>query len=247
MPHGFFPATHDYDLPHASVKLRVFLVLESAIRAAWEDMLRVRPDGFDPVRAKENDFTRLLWSLLANDYLPSGRIPGFNKDVFATITRGPEVPNYNGMHPDKKPDLVVYFNFHRSCVQAAFDGIFIEAKPVDAGHKVPAHYFKKGICRYVKGDYAWAMRESLMLGYTYGETNLGAWLGKAEEPRYQVERTGEVEECSRGKPGQHSLPVHATVHRRTFSYPETGKAAPAITLRHLWLIRPNPQMELDLQ
>ena len=246
MPHGFYPATFDYDLPHESVRPRVFLVLESAIRAAWEELLRVRPDAFHPVSAKENEITRHLWALLANNYLPSGTMPGFNKNVFADVSRGPEVPNYNGRYPDKKPDLVVKFNYHRPRVQAAYDGIFIEAKLVDAKKKVPGNYFKEGIRRYVRGDYAWAMRESLILGYTHGETNIAAWLTKAAEPRYRTERIGEVKVCSQSKTSAYCLPVHITVHRRTYIYPETGKEAPVITLRHMWLIRPDPQLELVL-
>lgn len=249
MPKGFYPTALPHDLPHPRVSLRVFLILEAAIRTAWEELLKVRPEGFDPETAKENEFTRHLWSLLANNYLPAGKVPGFTREVFAAISRGEEIPNFSGSNPDKKPDFVVRFNFRRSRVQAGYDGIFVEAKPVGPGHPVPACYFKEGIKRFVRGDYAWAMQEALMLGYVFGEADITLWLKRTAEPRFKLHGTGHVEACANGsgaESSQYCLPVHVTHHLRTFPYEATNQIAPPITVRHLWLIRPQTQMELLL-
>jgi hypothetical protein len=43
--------------------------------------------------------------------------------------------------------------------------------------------------------------------------------------------------CGRSKAGSANEVVHISQHERTFNYVENGKAAPAITIRHLWLKR----------
>jgi len=36
---------------------------------------------------------------------------------------------------------------------------------VQSGRAAGGHYCDKGIIRFVRGDYAWAMRDALMVGY----------------------------------------------------------------------------------
>ena len=45
------------------------------------------------------------------------------------------------------------------------NGLFVECKPVDAAHPPGGDYCDAGLIRFVNGDYAWAMQESLMVGY----------------------------------------------------------------------------------
>ena len=46
--------------------------------------------------------------------------------------RAPEVTNYDGTHPAKKPDLVLFLmQREHLAVQSSQDAIFAECKPVD--------------------------------------------------------------------------------------------------------------------
>jgi hypothetical protein len=46
-----------------------------------------------------------------------------------------------------------------------FDALFVECKPVDAKHPVGSKYCDDGLIRFVRGDYAWAMQEGMMLAF----------------------------------------------------------------------------------
>ena len=157
-----------------------------------------------------------------------------NARVAAERTR-PEVRNYNGEHIDKRPDMVVELVGIPKHVRPSQYGIFIECKPVDAKHSLVGHYCHKGILRFVRGDYAWAMTQAMMIGYVDSAGLPAERLAVAlRTRRNKVLPIGEPTTCVRS---QAPTPVAISEHRRDFPYVENGQAAPPIILRHLWLRR----------
>ena len=234
---SLFAEPAEFDLPHPPISVAVFLVLEEAICAAWK-VLRVQPPaGFDLANATENVITHHLHETLQDKVWNRTIVDGFDAEVFSSVARGPEVRSFDGGHLDKRPDMVVRLVDIPERVRPSQYGIFIECKPVDAKHSLLTHYCDQGILRFVRGDYAWAMTEAMMIGYVdSGESAVEA-LGSALKKRAAaVLPAREPWMCARSAfpPG---VLVAITQHRRNFVYVENGRAAPAIILRHLWLRR----------
>lgn len=224
------------ELPHPPIPLAILLIVEEALVKAWE-ILRQNPrTGFDLLTAHEDTVTHDLYEVLCDIVLNQGLVEGFDRQLF-TIDREPKVRNYDRTHPDKMPDLLVRL-IGRDVAMLTQDGLFIECKPVDRDHSVGKHYCDKGLIRFVKGDYAWAMQDAMMVGY--------AREGYTISPKLQDalrKRGDKIPTLSFPAPCPHSVeasfgePVHVTKHGRTFRYVETGIQAPAIIIRHLWLRR----------
>lgn len=225
-------------LPHPPISLPIFLVVEDALRVAW-DRLRTHPRaGFHLLSATEDVVTHELYERLFDEVFNKGVVSGFDRQLFTVITRESKVRNYDWAMLDKMPDLLIGLADRLNVFKATQDWLFIECKPVDDDHSVGVHYCEKGIIRFVRGEYAWAMTSALMIGYSRRGYALLPKLADALEARMRELPTIALPRpCRRSRPGQNSEVVHITRHSRAFSYVETGQQAPAITLRHLWLRR----------
>lgn len=225
------------ELPHPPISLPVFLVVEEALCVAW-GYLRTHPQsGFNLLSATEDVVTQELYERLYDDVFNKGVVDGFDRQLFPDITREPKVRNYNGSSIDKMPDMLIRL-FDRGVFIPSQDGIFIECKPVDPGHSIGVHYCGRGIIRFVRGDYAWAMTSALMIGYVLDGYSISPKLTKALEEREKEVHTIALPcLCKRSKLGKNNEVVYVSQHSRAFNYVETGQQAPAITLRHLWLRR----------
>ena len=114
----------------------------------------------------------------------------------------------------------------------------MECKPVDLSHSVGVHYGAKGIARFIRGDYAWAMRNALMVGYTRpGYEIMPKLFDSLKKRATEFEVKDLPAACKMSPPTAFSAPVYITCHNRLFSYLENGQPAPPIQLRHLWLSR----------
>ena len=151
-------------LPHPPISLRSLLVVESALCEAWRLMRDEPRKNFKLNESEEDEVTLELHERLYDEVFSKGLVPGFNTDVFASVSREPKIRNFNRLHPDKMPDLFIQFLDRPVGVLYSQHGIFIECKPVDATHTVGVHYCDKGIIRFVRGDYAWTMTSALMIG-----------------------------------------------------------------------------------
>jgi hypothetical protein len=233
MPLAMF-GDSDFVVPHPPISLACFLVVEEAICAAWE-VLRVNPPtGFDIADANETEVNHQLHETLEDKIWRRDIVDGFNDELIRTICR-PEVRNYNGEHPDKRPDIVIKLVDIPEHVRPSQYGIFIECKPMDKDHSMVTHYCDRGISRFVSGDYAWAMTQAMMIGYVDSDAEPKARLQAALTTRQaSVLPMGEPTNCALSEA---ALPVCITWHRRAFSYVENGQPAPPIMLRHLWLRR----------
>lgn len=235
MAHGAYEAT---ELPHPPISSWVSLVVEKAIRKAWQ-LIRQRPRaGFDLARATEDPLTHELYEVLYDVVFKHALVKGFNRRLLRAVVREPKVRSYNRGSLDKMPDLVIALIGREHAAIPSQDGLFVECKPVDADHAVGVHYCDKGLIRFVNGDYAWAMQEAMMVGYAREGYTIRPKLSKALEERMTTIPTRRLPTpCSESKATRFSEPVHITEHGRAFEYIETGRQAPSITIRHLWLKR----------
>ena len=108
----------------------------------------------------------------------------------------------------------------------------------DSDHGVWGHYCNKGLIRFVMGDYAWAMANAMMVGYTKKGYTVSAKLIPALQDWPDGSSASSVpRSCPHSKATLTSEAVHLTDHSRTFKYPRAKQPAPDITVRHLWLKR----------
>ena len=223
-----------FALPHPPISLSVFLVVEEAICAAWQ-VLRLRPpSGFVLGTAVEVQITAVLHQVLKDEIWNRDVVEGFDDEVIRTIIR-PEVVSFDRKSLSKRPDMMVELVDRPVGVRPSQDGMFVECKPVDAAHPLPACYCDEGIHRFICGDYAWAMTEAMMVGYADSDEKALDELGPALEARKDKVLPLDVPcACSHSAEEQ---AVAVTIHHRSFPYLETGQQAPDITLRHLWLCR----------
>lgn len=234
---GFFSDGIKFRLPHPRLDDSILLIAHNAICYAFRLLRKSPPKDFNLATAHENSITQQLEWILENRVRKNGEVPGFDERVFQKVRRAPEVTNFNGSHPSKKPDLVFDLARDEPLVLSSLDALFVECKPVDKTHPVDAHYCKLGASRFINGDYGWAMQEGMMLAYVRQGQTLAASLCPvlASEPQY----------TALGSPsplilvsGCQAFPraelLHVTSHQRGFSWPYgKGKAGP-IRIFHSW-------------
>lgn len=222
-------------LPNPPFPRATQLVVVKAIVEAWR-VLRDEPRrGFDLSKATEDQITLELRNCLVDDVLESGRIKGFDPETFV-VSREPKYESYDRTHPDKMPDLHVAVMRDCRPGQRSADGIFVECKPVDRDRTAGAAYCDKGLIRFVKGEYAWAMPHALMVGYADTGYTVDVKLKVALGTRKRrLKTSGDVVKGTRGNLGGYAQDLHQTTHKRGFTYPATKTKAPEITIDHVWL------------
>jgi hypothetical protein len=210
-------------LPHLDVAI-LELVIE-ALALAWDHVRKLYPET---VREGEEAEISALIDAWLNAQLPS--IPGLDL-VVASVDRGKESISFDGKRIEVRPDL----SFRLTHQDARFR-LVAECKIVDRPQgKTAALYRTKGIARFVDGDYAWACREAIMLGYVRCQSGLEQELLQSLKSHPKL---GWVKDCvkdhackliSKGTLG-------TSTHRRSFSYVHAGARVPGpIELWHLWL------------
>jgi hypothetical protein len=234
---GFYDVLEWRVLPHPEVGLPVLLIVESALCAAW-DLLRTHPrPGFNLLTAEEDAVTLELHEALFDRVFNKGIVDGFDSALFSTVEREPKVRSYDYRHPDKMPDLLVRLVGRPPGVRYTQDGVFIECKPADPKHAVRGHYCNKGLIRFIQGEYAWAMPNAMMVGYAKEGYTVSAKLIPALQAWLPGSPDSVPRACPYSKGSSTSEVAHSAKHARSFQYPETKKAAPEITIHHLWLRR----------
>ncbi len=224
-------------VPHAPLGERWFLVVHAAVTAAFPI---IRHRGLDVRNAGENTITNELENVLMNDILNRGIVEGFDKQFFGPVTRGSEVENYNGEKIGMKPDLLFHLQRESVLWDRRQDAIFAECKPVDRGHSLTQNYCavgtdRAGVQRFVIGDYAWAMREAMMIGYVRDGIRIDPHLvdSLADSERHQLLGSPTRPTCVFSGCGG-AEPLHRTCHERLFTWKETGEPATAIAIYHSW-------------
>ena len=105
VPGLFTHGSANHQLPHPPIPTRLLLAAHAAFIEAFSMLRAAPPDGFVLATALEKEITRQLKDILANDLLPRGTVPGFNKTYFSYVVRDAELTSYDGSHPDKKPEF----------------------------------------------------------------------------------------------------------------------------------------------
>lgn len=226
------------ELPHKPIPLAVFFVVEQAIRFAWE-VMRQRPrEDFRLDREDEDPVTAELWERLLNEVFNRNIVPGFDTTLLMKPVREAKVSNFDRSKAELMPDLLIGLINRPAVAIPSQDWLFIECKPVQVGRAAGAHYCDKGIIRFLRGDYAWAMTSALMVGYATTRYRIVPKLTTALRARTRkMSTTAFPRQCKRSPASSFSEPTHITEHRRTFRYEQNGRQAPPIGLRHLWLKR----------
>lgn len=238
VPGLFTHGSPNYQLPHPPIPIRLLLAAHAAFIEAFSMLRATPPSGFVLATALEKDITRQLKDILANDLLPHGTVPGFNKTYFSYVVRDAELTSYDGTHPDKKPDIVLGLQRPDGArVIADQDGVFVECKRVDATHSLTSEYGVAGIRRFVEGEYGWAMKSAIMIAYVRGGFAISQQLTanlkrNAKDPRFGSPTSPRTIPGS-AKGAKHEA-LRFTKHRRAFRWPATGKPATSIMLVHSW-------------
>jgi hypothetical protein len=232
---GFFTDVPQYRLPHPRIPLRVLLVTHLALVKAFE-LLRA-DSRFLLATAKEDEITRQLQWIMENRLLRCNEVPGFDTRRIKNVVRAPEVTNYDGQHPAKKPDLVLFLLKRESLtILPSHDGIFAECKPVDDDHPIGRDYCDGGIKRFVNGDYAWTMQEGMMVAYVRGGRTIAKDLAPvlASANRHTDLGSPSVPVVTRGSLASgNSEALQTTSHQRSFAWPGYGNAC-EILIFHSW-------------
>lgn len=228
-----------YDLPHPSLGLPVILIIRRVLLRAFE---LLREQKYDLAGASEDQVTAALRTTIESNLRQSGEVSGFDTRKFETVIRQGQWANYDGTHPAKAPDLFFKLRNYESDprrVVTEFDGLFIEAKPVDLAHPAGSKYCDKGLVRFVCGDYAWAMQEAMMLAYVRDGRTIARHLIPAMTTATRNTSLATIQiptvclatdaaACAEAEA------LHVSEHRRDFQWPDNKGPATTISVYHLW-------------
>ena len=92
-------------------------------------------------------------------------------------------------------------------------------------------YIKKGLKRFVNGDYAWAMQEGMMLAYVHPNYKLSKL-----EIELKSYKTGFLNTINHLFVNEEDL--YKSKHSRHFEWIENRGSATPINIYHLWKTRP---------
>ncbi len=225
---GFFTHGIEYTLPHPKIPKRTILLLCTVIKRAWQLLEEKPPSDFKIQCANEDTITQVLVEIIENRLRKHGEIDGFNSVLFGKVTREPKITNFDKKHPDKMPDIFFDLKRDKMPILSDQDGLFVECKPVAPKHTLLSCYCKKGLIRFVNGDYAWAMQDALMVGYvtnTYSFKMLTSVLDKNKSAEFKTSDHFEMVDFG----------IYCSNHDRDFDWPEHWGKACKIAISHLWL------------
>src|SRR5258706_4178927 len=159
------PESHPSHI-HPPLHDRVLIAVEIALRTAWEQL---RGDG--ALRkvlesGTEKEITKIFRENLERIRVREKDPLEYNCNVFERPHIDAEYSNYKN-EKAKRPDLV----FHLSgqprpgVVDSLYDGLFVECKIIDNGSRDLGEYCRKGMKRFVDGDYGWRMPQGMMCAY----------------------------------------------------------------------------------
>ena len=202
----------------------------------------LRDEEFKLAEAKEDEVTAALRAVIENNLRQTGSVPGFNRRIHESVVRQGQVANFDLTKLTKSPDLCFKLrndDHEPRKVLSEFDALFVECKPVDARHPAGSKYCDDGLIRFIRGDYAWAMQEGMMLAYARdGRTIASHLIPAMRKPKHMASlKTVELPKACRVSTltaDAHAEPVHISKHRRGFAWLDNKCQATDITIYHLW-------------
>jgi hypothetical protein len=220
--------TRGIDLPLLPLHQEHLRVILDALSTAWADLReRHAPTLFQEDEPAINALmeTRLL-ALLDQDPLWA--------QMVRAVARGRETMSFDGAHLEKRPDLSVYL----TCRNPAFP-LSVECKIIDeANGKTGKFYCEKGVSRFLTGEYAWAAKEAVMVGYVRDKSTIASTLA----PLFIAAISGGAHPyASEGALSSVGVPppdLANSTHARRFRYPlrkPPNDDPGTIALWRLWL------------
>ncbi len=226
---GFFTHGIEYILPHPQIPQRTVLLLCKVIKRAWQLLEEMPPSDFILQSADEDTITQVLVEIIENRLRKSGDVDGFNCALFGKVSREPKITNVDKKHPDKMPDIFFDLKRDQLPILSDQDGLFVECKPVDRNHPILSCYCKKGLVRFVNGNYAWAMQDALMVGYVKEPYSFKKLASVFDD----IKKNAALKTTNHSAVDEYA--IYRSSHNRDFEWPEScGQACP-ITVSHLWL------------
>jgi len=218
-----------------SVPPAVLRVVAAAIRKAWQ-IIESDPDFHlvapGPGAPEEDIYSsalcHLMQQFLHEDPSP---VPGFSSAVIDAICRCESIENFDGSSLNKNPDLVIRLANGSLVATRKWLGLFIEAKVVSLDRTMDG-YATEGVGRFVRGEYSWAMQDSLMLAYQKSRQRPLASLEKrlSSDAALAAKKAGDAYLEIRAE----FLPLTAlSTHERSWRY-LGGDAPGPIRVWHLW-------------
>jgi hypothetical protein len=226
---GFFTHGIDYILPHPKIPQRTVLLLCKVIKRAWQLLQEKPPSGFLLQSTDEDTITQILVEIIERRLRKNGEVYGFDSVRFGKVIRDPKITNFDKTHPDKMPDIFFDLRRDKLPILSEQDGLFVECKPLDGKHPIYSCYCKKGLIRFINGDYAWAMQDALMVGYVkhpYSFSKLAAELDGGKKCDFLKT----IDHCSSDE-----YAIYRSNHKRVFEWPDNHGQACPIEISHLWL------------
>jgi hypothetical protein len=225
---GFFTLGIDYTLPHPQISQRIVLLLCKVIKRAWQLLKENPPSGFLLQSADEDTITQVLVEIIENRLRKNGEVVGFNNAQFGRVIREHKITNFDKKHPDKMPDIFFGLKREKLPILSDQDGLFVECKPVDCQHPILSCYCKKGLVRFVNGDYAWAMQDALMVGYVKGHYSFIKLASVLDD-----KRSADLKTTNHSAVDEYA--IYRSSHNREFEWPQRRGHACPISVAHLWL------------
>jgi hypothetical protein len=213
--------TRGIELPLAPLHPEHLRVIIDVLSEAWQDLVRRH------LRVLLEEDEAVINALMETRLLAFLDEKPLWAQMVRAVARGRETISFDGSHLEKRPDLSLYLTR-----RASFP-LVVECKIIDAKtDKNGRLYCENGISRFLKGEYAWAGREALMIAYVRDKSTIASVLASLlTKPAYAVET--ELVAVGVAPPD-----IATSSHGRSFRYPfrEPPRDQPGpIALWHLWL------------
>jgi hypothetical protein len=208
-------------------------IVADVLAVAWRHLLK---EYDNPTFCKfvEDDITEKLYMILGEiDDDPMEELRGLAQ--LQSPVREGNMRNYNNSHPDKQPDLTwrpakgLLGNVGNTATAA----IFIECKPVDQARSIGSTYCKKGLIRFVNGDYSWRVNRAMMVGYVRNRSTLPGALETSLANPGMSSLLGYSGTLRKEKNTIKNDTVWSTTHNRSFKL--NNMPVGDIQIDHLWL------------
>lgn len=221
------------DIPDSLIR-----IVADVIAVAWRRLLK-EYDQATLCRFNEDEITERLYMILGEiDDDPIEELRDLAQ--LQSPVREGNMRNYNNAHPDKQPDLAwrPIKGLLGKVGNTATAAIFVECKPIDQARPVGSVYCKKGIIRFVNGDYSWRVNRAMMVGYVRNLSTLPGVLRTSLSSTGMSALMGYSGMLIAENKTIRNDAVWSTKHARSFTI--NNAPVPDIQIDHLWLYTHSP-------
>lgn len=210
-----------HTLPQPALSKSVIKAILDVLTDSWADVCTLYPEE---VAKPEVDVSKHL-ALAFNHRC--GQDTRLRRAVSKAIA-GPEMLNFDGTSLQKRPDITVEWRSDR------LSPLIVECKLLDEpSRKTLDLYSKKGILRFVDGEYAWSEQEAVMVAFVRDNSTVSGLSFHLNEVNDELKLM--VEEMPSTIAEEKTRAITTTRHGRNFIYPlRPGILPGSITLWHLW-------------